>query len=346
MTPAFRAILSEERPSCLRLWTTVFSPGEDYFIRYFEDPLWKPEYTRVCVVDHEVVACVQVVRRDVMLNGHPVPMAGIANVSTHPSYRGHGFASQLIRDANRVIDEGDFLFGLLFTGINDFYARLDWHTMLSPYWRVETESLDTADWRFRTAGTEDLPFVKACYEAIYSNRTGSVVRDDDYWRIWVRWDDPNWRQRFYIAEQANTPRGYAVVLTDSRLVDGTPQVRTMTLTELAVRPNDIEAGRALVAFISSLAHSFGLETIDLTLSPADVERYVRPLLTKVHYQPSRSAMVYVSNQERLERLFALGGRDLTPEAQTGDYGTALAQLFGLGEESPRLETHFSGVDGF
>ncbi len=346
MNPIFRAILPEERPNCLRLWTTVFSPGEDYFVRYFEDPLWQADYTRVCVVNHEVVACVQIVKRFVRLNGYTLPMAGIANVSTHPDYRGHGFASHLIHDANRLIDEGDFLFGLLFTGINDFYARLGWHTMPSPFWRVATESVDVTGWRFRTAGVDDLPFVQACYEHAYGNRPASVVRDEAYWRVWVRWDDPNWRQRFYIAELEDEPRGYAVVLTDSRSGDGLPQVRSMTLTELATRPNDEGAGRALVAFVSSLAHSFGLESIELSLAPSDVARYVRPVLSEVRFHPSRSAMVYLSDPKRLERLFQLANKPLTPEAQAGDYGKASASLFGFGEDAPEWQAHFSGVDGF
>lgn len=346
MTPAYRAVLPEERPQCLKLWTTVFSPGEDYFVRYFEDPLWQADYTRVAVVDHEVAACVQIVRRFVTLSGHSVPMAGIANVSTHPHYRKHGFASRLIQDANRVIDQHDFLFGLLFTGINDFYARLGWHTMPSPYWYARTESVDVSGWRFRTAEPADLPFVMECYTHAYGDRPASIVRDNTYWQVWARWDDPNWRQRFYIAEHTDTPRGYAAVLTDSRSVDGLPQVRTMTLTELATRPGDEEAGRALVGFVSSLAHSFGLDSLELTLAPADVARYVRPVLSQVEFQPSRSAMVYVSDRERLERLFHLAGRDLPPEAEMGDYGAALAQLFGMGEDDPHLQAHFSGVDGF
>jgi predicted acetyltransferase len=133
MSPQFRALRPQEQAECLDLWARVFSPSHDYFERYFRDPLWQPDYTRVCVVDGRLVAAVQVVRRPVGLtNGAILWMAGIANVATLPEYRGHGYASQLLRDLHAVMDAEDFAFGLLFTGIHDFYARLGWERLPLP----------------------------------------------------------------------------------------------------------------------------------------------------------------------------------------------------------------------
>ena len=51
MSPQFRALRPDEQAECLDLWARVFSPSHDYFERYFRDPHWQPDYTRVCVVD-------------------------------------------------------------------------------------------------------------------------------------------------------------------------------------------------------------------------------------------------------------------------------------------------------
>ena len=67
MSPQFRALRPDEQAECLDLWARVFSPSHDYFERYFRDPHWQPDYTRVCVVDGRLVAAVQVVRRPVRL---------------------------------------------------------------------------------------------------------------------------------------------------------------------------------------------------------------------------------------------------------------------------------------
>jgi predicted acetyltransferase len=137
MTPQFRALRPQEQAECLDLWAQVFSPSHDYFERYFRDPLWQPDYTRVCVLEGRLVAAMQVVRRPVRLaNGATLWMAGIANVATLPDYRGRGYASQLLRDLHTVMDAEDFAFGLLFTGIHDFYARLGWERLPLPLYQA------------------------------------------------------------------------------------------------------------------------------------------------------------------------------------------------------------------
>ncbi|MCS6924003.1 MAG: GNAT family N-acetyltransferase, partial [Fimbriimonadales bacterium] len=137
MTPVFRALHPQEQAECLQLWAQVFSPGIDYFERYFQDPLWQPAYTRVCEVDGKLVAALQMVRRAVRLpNGRTLWMAGVANVATLPAYRGQGFASRLLQDLHAVMDSEDFAFGLLFTGIHDFYARWGWERLPLPLWEA------------------------------------------------------------------------------------------------------------------------------------------------------------------------------------------------------------------
>ncbi|GBC93451.1 hypothetical protein HRbin15_01942 [bacterium HR15] len=332
MRPRYRALHPDERPECLQLWTQVFTPGTDYFVRYFDDPLWKPEYTRVCEADGRLVAAVQIVRRAVRLNGHRVWMAGIANVATLPDYRGHGFASQLMRDAHEVIDSEDFLFGLLFTGIHDFYARLGWETFNLPLPVSVPQPMPLgADWRFRAAEPEDLPFVRRWHAHTYANHPFTVIRDESYWQVWLRWGDERWRRSFYIAECAGEPLGYFAIETHShRAEDGAQRVKAISLTEWGADTLEPTLVEAIIAFTNMMALQAGAEHVRWFVSLPDVERWLRPRLTSLHFTPQRHPMVRVGHPERLWAAFEqLSGAPTPAEIETLSAAQALRLLFGL-----------------
>ena len=336
MKPHFRTLQPDEQPLCLQLWTRVFSPGEDYFVRYFEDPLWKPDYTRVCELDGQLVAAVQIVRRPVRLNGQRVWMAGIANVATLPDYRGRGFASHLMHEAHEVIDSEEFLFGLLFTGIHDFYTRLGWETLPLPLPLSAPQPMPLSDeWRFRTAEPADLPQVQRWHEHAYAHHPFTVIRDEAYWRVWLRWDDESWRRSFYIAECAGEPLGYLAIETHyHRADDGTRQVEAISLTEIGMDSWEREIVAAMVSFVNNMAQQAGAESIRWFISLPEVERFLKPLLPSLHFVVQPHPMVRVGRRERLWEAFELlnGG---APLAALEPLQTAqlLRLLFGLYSES-------------
>lgn len=295
MTPVFRDLRPDEQVECLDLWAQVFSPSHDYFERYFRDPLWQPRYTRVCEVDGKLVAAMQVVRRPVRLaDGQILWMAGIANVATLPEYRGRGYASQLLLDLHRVMDSEDFAFGLLFTGIHDFYARHGWERLPLPLYQATPAPVDTSGWRFRAAEPNDLPALQRWYEAFYADHPLSVLRDDAYWRVWTRWHDPKWRSKFYLAEDTSgAPRGYLALETHHGTDEqGNRIVQEVSLAELGCEPNDSEAARMLIGFASQMAHMAGAK-LEIFLPESDIEQFVRPLLPDVRWTGNGSAMVRV-----------------------------------------------------
>jgi ribosomal protein S18 acetylase RimI-like enzyme len=336
MKPRFRALLPHEQSECLQLWTQVFTPGDTYFVRYFEDPLWKPDYTRVCEVDGKLVAAVQIVRRAVRLNGQQVWMAGIANVATLPEYRGRGFASQLLRDAQEVIDSEDFLFGLLFTGIHDFYARLGWHMLELPLPVSAPHPLPIEPrWRFRSAELEDLPQVRRWHDRTYADHPFTVVRDEQYWRVWVRWEDDEWRRSFYIAEYEDEPLGYMAIETHyRRLEDGSRRVEALSMTELGADALEPPIVEAMLGFVNEMALGAGAEQIRWFVSLPEAERLLRPRLPSMQFVPQRHPMVRVGNRERLWQAFeTLEGGTPPAELESLSDADALRLLFGLYHES-------------
>jgi GNAT superfamily N-acetyltransferase len=355
-----RALRYEEQEACLSLWTRVFSPGNDYFERYFRDPLWKPDYTRVYEVDGLLVAAMQLVRRPVRLaNGKTLWMAGIANVATLPDYRGHGFASQLMRDLHAVMDAEDFAFGLLFTGIHEFYARLGWERLPLPLYQATPAPVDLSGWRFRVAEPNDLPRLQRWYDAFYADHPLTVARDDAYWRLWTRWDDPTWRAKFYLAEDpAGVPRGYLALETHYGTDEqGNRVVEGIDLAELGADPTDAEAVRMLVGFASQTAHMAGAE-LQIYLPEADIQRWVRPLLPDVRWVGQGSAMARICRWQTIyDALEALGAPAPESLTQVGQAG-ALALLMGLPDPpqvsipadwralSPLRPACYSPVDSF
>lgn len=331
MTPVFRALHPQEQAECLQLWAQVFSPGTDYFERYFQDPLWQPAYTRVCEVDGKLVAALQMVRRAVRLpNGRTLWMAGVANVATLPAYRGQGFASRLLQDLHAVMDSEDFAFGLLFTGIHDFYARWGWERLPLPLWEATPVPVDLAGWRFRVAEPDELTALQGWYAQFYADHPLSVVRDDAYWRLWTRWDDERWRNKFYVAiDPAGNLRGYLALETyhDSD-ENGNRIVSGIGLAELGCAPDDAEAVRMLIGFASQTAQMAGVP-LQIFLPESDIDRWVRPLLPAVRWTGNGGAMVRVCCWETVyDALESLNAPVPESLARLGQAG-ALALLFGL-----------------
>lgn len=331
MTPVFRELHPQEQAECLALWTQVFAPDTDYFERYFQDPLWQPAYTRVCELNGRLVAALQLVRRPVRLSdGHSLWMAGVANVATLPEYRGRGFASRLLQDLHAVMHSEEFAFGLLFTGIHDFYRRWGWERLPLPLWEATPRPFDLAGWRFRVAEPDDLSRIQHWYTQFYADHPLSVVRSDAYWHIWTRWDDPQWRHKFYLAEDPQgNPRGYLALETyHDHDENGNRRVSGIGVAELGCPPDDTDTLRHLVGFASQTAHMAGA-TLWLSLPQTDIERLVRPLLPEVRWVGNGGAMVRISCWEAiydaLESLNASAPENL---AKLGHAG-ALALLFGL-----------------
>ncbi|GIV07378.1 MAG: hypothetical protein KatS3mg017_0580 [Fimbriimonadales bacterium] len=130
----------------------------------------------------------------------------------------------------------------------------------------------------------------------YADHPLSVLRDDAYWRVWTRWDDPQWRRKFYLAEDnRGAPRGYLALETHSGTdQQGNRVVQEVSLAEMGCEPDDSEAARMLIGFASQMAHMAGAKLL-LFLPESDIERFVRPLLPEVRWIGNGSAMVRVCN---------------------------------------------------
>ena len=81
---------------------------------------------RVLILDGKVVSHAAIWPRQWVVEGEKFKVAGISAVATHPDYRKRGLAAILVRDLHRIMHEQEYDFGLLWTGVPNFYAKLDW----------------------------------------------------------------------------------------------------------------------------------------------------------------------------------------------------------------------------
>lgn len=87
------------------------------------DPLFHPRDVWLAVEGNEVVSCLFILRR-LFFDGERFLLGGgIANVATHPAFRGRGLASSLLQEAILQSKREGLSFLILVTEIPSFYGR-------------------------------------------------------------------------------------------------------------------------------------------------------------------------------------------------------------------------------
>lgn len=204
-----RAVRKEEREQLLSLLKSAFpSTDIEWFPPYYDgDPYYKLEYTRVWEENGVLVSTVQIVKKILRIEDQTILLGGIANVGTHPEHRGRGYASALLEDALRLMDEEGFHLSLLFTGIQPFYERLGWREVPFPFLHIPSIPKDIPPHaNIREGSDEDIPQIAKVYNEFNERRNFSVVRDEEYFRGWI-W---KWRhgQKVLVYEKDSQITGY------------------------------------------------------------------------------------------------------------------------------------------
>jgi predicted N-acetyltransferase YhbS len=191
-----RSLEDGEQDACLDLWDAAFEDTpRSYFEKYFKDPGWKLEDTVVCEEAGRLVSAVHTVRRTVETREGRKGMAGIANVGTHPDFRGRGLSTACLEETHRRLEADPFFdFGLLGTGIHDFYARLGWQRWEFHGWEGRPRHFmgQFIAWFIGEASETALPTIQELYAAQNHGQPLAVVRDDTYWREWLGWKPDGW----------------------------------------------------------------------------------------------------------------------------------------------------------
>ena len=94
-----------------------------------------PDWFVMGLIDDTVVSRVGILKRVVSAGDEVVVVGGISGVTTLPEYRGHGYASSLLKCAHRFMrEELPTNFGLLICNarLEAYYERLGWRVVPGP----------------------------------------------------------------------------------------------------------------------------------------------------------------------------------------------------------------------
>lgn len=81
---------------------------------------------RVVYQDDRLVAHAALWRREAVIHGERLVIGVLVSVATHPDYRQRGYAAEAVMSLQAQMVEEEYDLGLLWTGVPDFYRKLNW----------------------------------------------------------------------------------------------------------------------------------------------------------------------------------------------------------------------------
>ena len=175
------------------------------------DPWFDLNNTRACFVDGKAASVVQIFERPMRIGNCVVRMGGVGSVGTDPPHLRAGYSSRVLRDSVRYMRTTGYDLSILGTGIQSHYARAGW--VMYPTYSMEVTLPSTLGEVPPDVAIElceldqDLPALRAIFDQFNASRTGTFVKNAEYWT-----NRPKWRTHdpslYWIAKQGGTTVAY------------------------------------------------------------------------------------------------------------------------------------------
>jgi len=169
-----------------------------------QDPYFRPENSRVAVVDGVIASVVQVFDREMLIQGVPVPLGGIGSVGTDPRYTRQGLSNKVLVNTAKYMTDRGIVLSSLGTGIHDHYGKVGWQRCdHHAYLEVSLpDDLPGADERVLIRQMDwdaDLHAVAEIHEQFNRGSSGVIRRPAELWEATPRWRSVD-AERRYVAE--------------------------------------------------------------------------------------------------------------------------------------------------
>ena len=175
------------------------------------DPWFDLNNTRACFVDGKAVSVVQIFDRPMRIGNCVVRMGGVGSVGTDPPHLRAGYSSGVLQDSVRYMKAAGYDLSILGTGIQSHYARAGW--VMHPTYSMELTLPSTLGEVSADVSIEqcepgrDLLALRTIYDQFNADRTGTFVKDAEYWI-----NRPKWRSYdpslYWVAKQGGTTVAY------------------------------------------------------------------------------------------------------------------------------------------
>lgn len=259
-TIAIRPIREEERERRAFVSSVAFATDDRF---HPARTRWEPprDWTLAALVDGELAACLVVIPFTIWINGAPIAMGGVADVSCLPEYRRQGLTGALLRRALEQMREGGQPLSALFTPHVPLYRRYGWEpASLLLQHRFAAKHVALREpvpnfGRLLRLSPEDWSRLDALWRRFIAGQNGLLERNQQWWREVV-----------FQVEDGIARRDLVGWLNEAGEIEGWVGFREQDLrpdrrgTRLAVRELVAETARArlqLLAFL--LRHDRALD---------------------------------------------------------------------------------------
>ena len=253
-----------------------------------QDPWFDLNNTRACFVDGKAASVVQVFDRPMRIGNCVVRLAAVGSVGTAPPHRRAGYSSGVLRDSVRYMQTAGYDLSILSTGIHSHYARAGW--VMHPTYSMDV----TLPATFGEAPADeiielcepnrDLPALRAIYDQFNANRTGTFVKNSEYWVNRPKWKsyDPS---LYWIAKRGETTVAYL-------------QVERWEIGEFGYLPDAEGAMIALFCHFFRCAKAEGVKEINAP-APSTRRKIFETMGCSVRGRERSNIMVLITNFESL-----------------------------------------------
>ncbi len=252
------------------------------------DPWFDLNNTRACFVNGKAASVVQIFDRPMRIGNCVVRMGAVGSVGTDPSHRRAGYSSGVLRDSVRYMQMSGYDLSILSTGIHSHYARAGW--VLSPTYSMDM-TLPTTLGEMPSDVTieqcepnRDLPALQAISDQFNANRTGTFVKNSEYWV-----NRPSWRpydpSLYWVTKRSRTTVAYL-------------QVERWEVGEFGYLPDAEEAMIALFCHFFCCAKAEGVQEINAPVPSASRKMFDK-MECSVRVRERSNIMVLMTNFESL-----------------------------------------------
>ena len=253
-----------------------------------QDPWFDLNNTRACFVDGKAASVVQVFDRPMRIGNCVVRMGGVGSVGTDLPHRRAGYSSGVLRDSVRYMQTAGYDLSMLSTGIHSHYARAGW--VMHPTYSMDVtlpamlgeapadEIIELCE------PNRDLPALRAICDRFNANRTGTFVKNPEYWVNRPKWKsyDPS---LYWIAKRGETTVAYL-------------QVERWEIGEFGYLPDAEGAMIALFYHFFRCAKAEGVKEINAPV-PSTSRKIFETMGCSVRGRERSNIMVLITNFESL-----------------------------------------------
>ena len=252
------------------------------------DPWSDLNNTRACFVGGKAASVVQIFDRPMRIGNCVVRMGAVGSVGTDPSQRRAGYSSGVLQNSVRYMQMSGYDLSILSTGIHSHYARAGW--VLHPTYSMDV-TLPTTLGEVPTDVTieqcepnRDLPALQAIYNQFNANRTGTFVKNTEYWINRPKWRpyDPS---LYWIAKQGGTTVAYL-------------QTERWEVGEFGYLPDANGTMIALFCHFFRCAKAEGVQEINAP-TPSESRKVFEMMGCSVRGRERSNIMVLITNFESL-----------------------------------------------